>query len=68
VLRALSALDVSPASALFIGDSVHDMESGRAAGIATAAVLWGPFSRGELAPTEPDHWLESPGDLLALLG
>jgi len=67
VLRALSALDVAPASALFIGDSVHDMESGRAAGIATGAVLWGPFSREELAPTEPDHWLESPGDLLALL-
>ena len=67
VLRALSALDVGPAAALFVGDSVHDMESGRAAGIATGAVLWGPFGREELALTEPDHWLESPGDLSALL-
>jgi len=50
-----------------VGDSVHDMESGRAAGMLTAAALWGPFSREHLAPAEPDHWLEHPSELLALL-
>jgi hypothetical protein len=30
-------------------------------------VLWGPFGRSDLETTEPDFWLESPGDLLTLL-
>ena len=36
-------------------------------GVATAAVLWGPFGRAHLECTTPDHWLETPGDLLRLL-
>jgi pyrophosphatase PpaX len=68
VLRALESLDVAPAEAVFVGDSVHDMASGRAAGTATAAVLWGPFDRTRLEPTAPDHWLSAPTDLLAILG
>jgi pyrophosphatase PpaX len=67
VLRALSWLEASPDSAIFVGDSVHDMQSGRAAGVSTGAVLWGPFGREHLEPAEPDHWLESPDDLLTLL-
>lgn len=68
VLRALETLGAAPAEAVYVGDSVHDMASGRAAGARTAAVLWGPFGREHLAPTAPDHWLEAPADLLALLG
>jgi pyrophosphatase PpaX len=67
ILLAMSRLGEPVNSALYVGDSVHDMQSGRAAGVKTAAVLWGPFGRHHLAPTEPDHWLEQPGDLLRLL-
>lgn len=67
VLRALETMAVEPRRALFVGDSVHDMAAGRAAGTSTGAVLWGPFNREHLAPTTPDHWLEAPDDLLALL-
>ena len=67
VHRALEALGVAPEDALFVGDSLHDMHSGRAAGTATAAVLWGPFDRAHLEPSAPDHWLAEPGDLLRLL-
>jgi hypothetical protein len=35
--------------------------------VATAAVLWGPFTRADLDATTPDHWLEKPADLLPLL-
>jgi pyrophosphatase PpaX len=66
VLRALDLLGADAASAVFIGDSVHDMHSGRAAGVRTAAVLWGPFSRADLGPTAPDFWLERPADLRRL--
>jgi pyrophosphatase PpaX len=43
------------------------MECGRAAGMRTAAALWGPFERSVLARAHPDHWLEQPGDLLGVL-
>lgn len=68
VLEALRQLDVPAGEALFVGDSTHDMRSGRAAGVATAAVLWGPYTRAQLEPTEPDLWLTEPGDLLDVLG
>ncbi len=68
VYRALAALDADPERAVFIGDSPHDMASGRAAGVATAAVLWGPFAREALETHEPDHWLEAPGEILNLDG
>ena len=65
---ALERLREAPERAIYVGDSVHDMRSGRAAGVRIGAVLWGPFGREHLACTEPDHWLESPADLLRLLG
>ena len=68
VLMALDRLAASAASTVFVGDSIHDMQSGRAAGVRTAAVLWGPFTRADLAPAEPDYWLETPGDLARLAG
>jgi pyrophosphatase PpaX len=67
VWRALERLGRTADSAVFVGDSRHDLESGRKAGVATAAVLWGPFSREHLADSNPDHWLERPDDLLPLL-
>lgn len=68
VLRALAlAGETDPSRAVYVGDSVHDMRAGRAAGVATAAVLWGPNSRDTLAPTEPDLWVETPSDLAAVL-
>lgn len=67
VRRALSATSASEGEALFVGDSVHDMRSGRAAGVRTAAALWGPYDRETLAPARPDHWLRDVGDLRRLL-
>ena len=51
-----------------IVDVKNDMESGRQAGVSTAAVLWGPFTREHLTGSQPDHWLERPSDLMALFG
>jgi len=65
---ALSRLGELPERTIYVGDSIHDMESGRAAGVRTGAVLWGPFDRAHLQRSEPDYWLERPADLLALLG
>ena len=66
VLKALELLHAPAAETVFIGDSRHDLECGRAAGVKTAAVLWGPFDRAHLEDLEPDFWLERPEDLQTL--
>jgi pyrophosphatase PpaX len=66
VLKAVAELGAKAAETVFVGDSRHDMESGRAAHVRTAAVLWGPFDRAHLEDLHPDYWLEKPGDLRQL--
>lgn len=65
--RAVAHLGADPATTVYVGDSVHDMHSGRSAGVRTAAVLWGPFGRSDLEPASPDYWLEHPRELVSLL-
>ena len=68
VWHALALLgDIPPADALFIGDSTHDMHAGNAAGVATAAALWGPFSRAQLETAHPRYWLNGFDDVRALV-
>ncbi|MGN6390897.1 MAG: HAD-IA family hydrolase [Gemmatimonadales bacterium] len=67
VEKAVALLNADPVTTVYVGDSIHDMVSGRAAGVRTAAALWGPFGREHLATASPDYWLDSPADLIALL-
>jgi pyrophosphatase PpaX len=67
VEKAVALLGADPATTVYVGDSIHDMISGRAAGVRTAAALWGPFRRPDLEDATPDYWLETPADLLALI-
>ena len=67
VEKAVALLGADPATTVYVGDSIHDMVSGRAAGVRTAAALWGPFGREHLELATPDYWLETPADLLTLL-
>jgi pyrophosphatase PpaX len=68
VEKAIALLGADPDTTVYVGDSIHDMHSGRAAGVRTAAALWGPFSRSHLEDAIPDYWLETPADLVALIG
>lgn len=67
VEKAVALLGAEPATTVYVGDSVHDMHSGRAAGVKTAAALWGPFGRSHLEGARPDYWLETPGELVELV-
>ena len=67
VVKALEALAAAADEAVFIGDSPHDVAAGRAAGVKTAAALWGPFPRDELVRQNPDHWLTHPSDIPTFL-
>lgn len=52
---------------LYVGDSIHDMAAGRAAGMRTLAALWGPFPQADLELENPDAFASSPLGLLDLL-
>lgn len=67
VLFALDKLGYPPDEAVFVGDSIYDMQAGNAAGVMTIAALWGPFSREDLVATNPTHFLERISDLPRLL-
>ncbi len=67
VETAVRLLGAEAASTVYVGDSIHDMQSGRAAGVRTAAALWGPFGRDHLEGARPDYWLETPGDLVGVV-
>ena len=60
VRAALAALGVEPGRAVMVGDSPHDLASGRSAGTRTAAVAWGPFPPEALRACAPDYWLDDP--------
>ncbi len=64
---ALARLGADASRAIFVGDSPHDIASGNAAGVATVAALWGPFSRETLAVAHPTHWLNRFEDLPTLV-
>lgn len=49
---ACKMLDLDPASVLFVGDDLRDIESGRDAGTRTAAVRYGYIHPND----NPDHW------------
>jgi pyrophosphatase PpaX len=68
VHTALERIGIEPAGAVFVGDSPHDMAAGRAAGVTTVAALWGPFSRAQLARSEPDHYIGRMSEVLGIVG
>lgn len=58
---------VVPSAVTYVGDSTHDIVAGRAAGMRTVAVLWGPFDRAVLEAERPDHLVAHPSELLEIV-
>ena len=59
VERALAQLGASADDAVFIGDSPHDVLSGRAAGVATIGVTWGAFAREGMVACGADRVIDN---------
>jgi pyrophosphatase PpaX len=64
VERALALLRSAPRDAMFVGDSPHDIEAGRAAGVYTVGVTWGACSRDEMARAGADLMIHDVGQLV----
>ena len=67
VFVALEQLGYAPDEAIFVGDSVHDMAAGNAAGVTTIAALWGPVTRHDLVDSRPGYYLQDIADLPGLI-
>lgn len=70
LLAAAAALGVAPADAVYVGDSLADLEAGRRAGMRVGAALWPKTAPGEreafldlVRRLTPDWTLERPADL-----
>jgi pyrophosphatase PpaX len=63
----LSQLDRRADEALLVGDSPHDIAAGNAAGVATAAALWGACAKEVLAAARPRWLISSLGEVTELL-
>ena len=65
--HVLEVFSAGPESAVMIGDGLHDIEAGRAAGLRTVAVSTGVASRMELESAGADHVLDSIQQLPGLI-
>ena len=50
LLAFVAKLGLTPGRVIMVGDSVHDLDAGRAAGMHAVAVLTGIATKGDLAP------------------
>jgi len=63
LIKTVQAMDVQICDCIMVGDSVTDIQAGKAAGTKTIAVLTGLFTQQELAKQHPDLILK---DITAL--
>ncbi|MNM09355.1 Pyrophosphatase PpaX [compost metagenome] len=68
VLTAVGNLEVNPEKTLMVGDSPVDIQSGKNAGVLTAAVAWSLKGEEMLREYEPDFILQDMTDLCDLVG
>jgi phosphoglycolate phosphatase len=67
VLRTLDHFGCRPDEALMVGDSIHDLGMGQAAGVATCAVTYGAGTVEELRALEPTHVIDRFSELAAIV-
>ncbi|MDA8437588.1 MAG: HAD hydrolase-like protein [Propionibacterium sp.] len=68
LLSALGQLGRHPREAVYVGDSVWDLQAARAAGTAAIGVTWGAAPREALLEVGPDAVVDSPAELAEALG
>ncbi|MCW4005871.1 MAG: HAD family hydrolase [Candidatus Bathyarchaeota archaeon] len=67
LFKAAEAIDLKTSDCAIVGDSIIDVQAGKAAGIKTVAVLSGLYSHTELSKSQPNYILETLTQLSDLL-
>jgi len=60
----INVFSLNKTETLFVGDSPLDIMAGKAAGIKTAAALWGTIEESKLIESNPDYFFKTPEELL----
>lgn len=64
LLCAMERLELhTPGHILYVGDTIHDLQCARNAGMHFAAVSWTAMDKDELRRASPDFWLDTALDL-----
>jgi len=63
LLEIMARVGATPAETVFVGDSRHDVETARRAGVAAVAVTWGLASREELVRAGATAFAQSAAEL-----
>jgi phosphoglycolate phosphatase len=66
-VQVLEILGKNAAGTWMVGDTVHDLQAGRAASMHTCAVTYGIGRRDDLAAESPDLLLDTLAELPALI-
>ena len=67
IIAAMEMLSVKPAVVLFVGDGANDVIAAHSAGIRVVGAGYG-FHPEACRAAGPDHWIEAPLDLVAIVG
>ena len=67
VLLALRETRLTASQCIMVGDSAHDLLSGKGGGVKTAAVRWTQVPWEEVMAVNPDYILETMPDLLEIV-
>lgn len=67
LFKALEMMAIGQEEAVYVGDSWHDIQTGKNAGVATAGVSWGMASHQELTDCNPDFIAADWAELIAFL-
>ncbi len=62
----LEQLGLEAGQSVMIGDSIKDMNAGRAAGCRTGAALWGSLERDDILAFRPDYIFSHPAEMRQL--
>ena len=64
LLHAMAELNLTdPSRVVYVGDSIHDLLSAKAAGCISAVVGWTQMPKDELKANKPDLWINQADDL-----
>lgn len=63
VIHMIRTHTLQPSEAIFVGDSMHEIEVGKIAGCRTCAVTWGFVSKEKLQLLKPDYIANTPKEL-----
>ncbi|MFH1534368.1 MAG: HAD family hydrolase [Patescibacteria group bacterium] len=55
IKEVVDKYNFNPEESIFIGDTTHEVESGKCANMKTAAVIWGIHTENKLKTAQPDY-------------